>query len=478
METYDGGSSKKGAGGRDALAETQLSRRAFLVKGGGALGVTLAASAAFAPLAEASRTARRRVMGQIAQDVALSMQWFGQQDGPGLENWVNKAVADYEKAHPNVKISLTLLNPSNVISTLNTASAAHQTPDIHYMWGPIWTLEAVWSDQVTPLNSYWSAAQIKALGPAAKSVTYQRQVWQSTWYGNTQGLAYNKSILKEAGVNASKPIKTWSQFLAACAAVKAAGQTPIVGGAKDGFLGEWLFSLFGSQNVSTLKEMLRPVVGLEKYTDPKWASYLTRIQDLRDKGYFNDDIASVALYEGQNAFAQGKGAFTVAISGQMAGWVKQQPGVVGIMSAPILGVSKTAGWYRLAGPHGLLIPKYAKNGAEAAKFLAFLHEPKRVQQIYPASGLIPTDPTFNPKAITQPAVRAMVGSSLRGQQVAINTVIPSRFETDGLNATAAAFLGGSMDASDVAKKYQQVIELWRAQSPQELKNYQRWYASL
>jgi len=417
-------------------------------------------------------------MGQISKDVALSMQWFGQQDGPGLQNWVNKQVASYEKANPNVKINLTLLNPSNVISTLNTESAAHQGPDIHYMWGPIWTLEAVWAGQVTPLNTYWAPAQIKALGPAAQAVSYQKKVWQSTWYGNTQGLAFNRSILKQAGVNVTKPITTWKQFVAACAAVKAAGHTPIVGGAKDGFLGEWLFSLFGSQNVSTVKEMLRPVIGLEKYTDPKWASYLTRIQELRDKGYFNNDIASLALYEGQNAFAQGKGAFTVAISGQMAGWVKQHPGVVGIMSAPILGTSKTAGWYRLAGPHGLLIPKYAKNGAEAAKFLWYLHNPVQVQQIYTASGLVPTDPTFNPKVITQPAVRAMVASSLRGQQIAINTVIPSRFETDALYATAATFLGGSMDAGDVAKKYQQVIELWRAQSPNELKNYQRWYASL
>jgi len=46
--------------------------------------------------------------------------------------------------------------------------------------------------------------------------------------------------------------------------------------------------------------------GKADFSDPKYSGYLTRLAELKDKGYLSSDVASVEATEACRAFGPGK----------------------------------------------------------------------------------------------------------------------------------------------------------------------------
>jgi len=67
----------------------------------------------------------------------LKMSWWGEQEAPGLQKWLNEAIAKYKEQSGNT-IEPTLQDTSVVISEFQTASAANNAPDIQYFWNGIY----------------------------------------------------------------------------------------------------------------------------------------------------------------------------------------------------------------------------------------------------------------------------------------------------------------------------------------------------
>ena len=116
---------------------------------------------------------------------------------------------------------------------------------------------------------------------------------------------------------------TWAALLKSCDALNAKGITPIAGGIKDGWFGGWLFSIIGAQGITSISDVLDATTGKAKFTDPKLAAWWTRLQEMRDHKCWNDDINSLELYQGQQRWAQGKAAMTVAAGSDVKKFVKQ-----------------------------------------------------------------------------------------------------------------------------------------------------------
>jgi multiple sugar transport system substrate-binding protein len=437
------------------------------------------ASTAIALLARRYGSKLTQTTAEAAESKTLSMWWFGEQDAKGLAQWVSDSVQMYEKRQPTVKIQATLEPPDGVIPRFRTAAAAHQSPDIQYMWGPIWALEEIWAGRATPLDDFWSKQEINMLGPVADNVRFEGKTYLATWYNNVQGMIYNKDLFQKAKLDPDKVPMTWDEFLSACENLKSAGITPIGVGAKDGFIGEWLFGFVGRQNANGLRDYIEPVIGKSKFTDPLWSEYWFKIAELRDKGYINNDAVSLELYQGQDIFVQQRAAFTWGVSGQFANFSKTiGPDKVRIITTPVFGKGKTAKYYSIGGPHGLFIPTYAKNKKEAADFLRLLHTKERVNAVYTSSGAIPTDPSFDASLIRDRAIQQMVTDYQKGSISGANTIVPARLINDGAMPATQLLLGGSITPAQAAQKLQDTIELWRQQSPEELAQFQKWYASL
>jgi len=90
-----------------------------------------------------------------------------------------------------------------------------------------------------------------------------------------------------------------------CAKLKAAGITPITVGDKEGAFGS-CSSPSWVPRPSIPSKSCKRCTGKADFSDPKYSGYLTRLAELKDKGYLSSDVASVEATEAWQSFAQGK----------------------------------------------------------------------------------------------------------------------------------------------------------------------------
>src|SRR5512134_878231 len=70
----------------------------------------------------------------------LAMWWWGEQELPGLQGFVDEAVKSYSAA----TVKPMLQDTAVVISQFQTAAAAGESPDIQFLWNGIYHMESVW----------------------------------------------------------------------------------------------------------------------------------------------------------------------------------------------------------------------------------------------------------------------------------------------------------------------------------------------
>jgi multiple sugar transport system substrate-binding protein len=61
--------------------------------------------------------------------VTLTMWWWGEQEAPGAQAWLDKAVIDYKKKRPNVTIKTVLQTTDGLIPAFSAAAAANAGAD-------------------------------------------------------------------------------------------------------------------------------------------------------------------------------------------------------------------------------------------------------------------------------------------------------------------------------------------------------------
>lgn len=155
---------------------------------------------------------------------------------PGEQAVMAAAAADYEAAHPGVKIELQYLENEAFkakLPTLLQAGDSEDIPDAFWGWGAGGLTEQVKSGVVRSIDT--------ALDDATKATYSAGALGAFTRDGQLYGIPinitevvlwYNKKLFAQAGVDAES-MKTWSGFLAGVQKLKDAGITPISVGAKD-----------------------------------------------------------------------------------------------------------------------------------------------------------------------------------------------------------------------------------------------------
>ena len=76
------------------------------------------------------------------------MWWWGEQELPGLQAFVDDSVKNYTAA----TVKTMLQDTAVVISQFQTAAAAGKAPDIQYLWNGIYHMESVWLGYLRPLE--------------------------------------------------------------------------------------------------------------------------------------------------------------------------------------------------------------------------------------------------------------------------------------------------------------------------------------
>src|SRR4051795_3694139 len=241
--------------------ETPFSRRRMM-QASAALGAGALAGSAF-PAWRA----------RAAEDI--NMWWWGEQELPGLQGFVDDSVKSYTAA----TVKPMLQDTAVVISQFQTAAAAGNAPDIQFLWNGIYHMESVWLGYLRPLEGLVSDATIKASNPTLLS-RFDGKTYRLGWYALPMIWIYNKDSYDKAGLNADSPPATWDELLAACEKLKGKGIAPVGGGIQDGYWGEWFFGHALAQNTDTAGEAIDLFTGARDFTDPRYHEQWVRLEEL------------------------------------------------------------------------------------------------------------------------------------------------------------------------------------------------------
>ena len=405
--------------------------------------------------------------------------WFwGESDIPGITNWMQGMIAQYEKLHPKVKISLVPQSSSTLIGSFRLAAQSHTGPDIDTQWATLPTLTPYWDKSAVPISDY-----------VPKSETSQ---WVSTNENMSDGkliamplyligvpLVWNKQLFAKAGLNPNDAPKTWAQFLADCAALKAHGITPIGMGNKDGYFGAWMFAIFAKQALNSLNELTQTIGSNATVSQSQMGKILqnlyTAMQYLVKKGYVNPDVSSLDLTQGWQIFPQKKAAMSFATDGQALSWAKTLGDAnVGVAAPPIWGSGKLANTYDVTQSSDEFITSWSKNKLAAATFLAWLHQPANMSSLYQQTGAFPADKRFSASEITDPIAQQLYKLDTATSSIWLENYLPPEVDSNADIPAGQLILSGSGTPTQAVAIWNRVLEQWRTQQVSEFNQYKSW----
>ena len=222
---------------------------------------------------------------------------------------------------------------------------------------------------------------------------YFRDTWKNgdDVYGismgnSVEGLVYNKNVLKEAGVET--PIKTLTDFYAACDKIKALKKVPLY----INFGAQWPLQQFDKLplviegNDGVYEKMLNQA---KPFSDPESSYYksLNFLKTMVTKKYVEDDLMTNSWEDSKNAIAKGEAAMYY-----LGNWVIPQviergakPEDIGFMPIPaddsgVLKAQMNHDW-------AYAVSKFSKNQDTAKAYIKFLLETSDFDKI---AGFIPT----------------------------------------------------------------------------------------
>ena len=243
---------------------TGVSRRGFL-RLSGVAGVSAAAASLLASCSSSGGS------GSGGGKVNLLVWYWGEQEAPGMQNFMKKAVARYNSQQSKVTVTAVLQSSDSLYSAFATAAQAGKGPDIQYLWGGTQALGDVWLGYCAPLSDYIDASWLHDNIPQAAlaQTNWGGKQWGMPFYQIGTAFPYNKKMFADAKLNPDEPPVTWDDYTTALSKLKKIGVSPIGAGFKDQYLGGWLASYFGQQNFDTIEDAIAPFRGSVEYRGAK-----------------------------------------------------------------------------------------------------------------------------------------------------------------------------------------------------------------
>ncbi len=411
--------------------------------------------------------------GAQAQDKTLDMWWWGEQELPGLQKFVDSSIAGYKEA----AVKSMLQDTAVVISQFQTAAAAGKAPDIQYLWNGVYHMESVWLGYLKGLKGLVSDEVLNASNPTALS-RFGGDIYRVGWYPLPMFWCYNKTLFEKAGLDPEAPPATWDALLAACEKLKTAGIDPLGGGIQDGYWSEWYITHSLPQNLDTLGEAVELFIGEKDFRDPKYHEHWTKLAELKTRGYLNKDMSSLELYPGIDLVAAGKLAIGQSIGTRLPADSKATGGKIGYMTMPVFGKGKLAG-VPVVDVQGLGISTNAEDPKAAAAFLEYLHSPERLKAFWDATGWIPSNKNFDVSVIADPSVRGLWENwGLKPNISNVTNLVPGQFYERAAIPTGQQIVQGSMTGEQAGELASNTAKEWREFNPDMVENYRKWALDL
>jgi raffinose/stachyose/melibiose transport system substrate-binding protein len=409
----------------------------------------------------------------LAQTPALDIWWWGEQELPGLQAYLDKAIAAFTEA----QVTPMLQDTAVVISQFQTAAAAGEPPDLQYLWNGIYHMESVWLGYLAHLDGLMDADLLAASnhGPLSR---FDGHVWRMGWYPLPMPWYYNKDLFDKAGLNADAPPATWDELLAACEALKTAGVEPFGGGVQDGYWAEWYITHGLSQNLDSVGDAVNLFIGDLDFREPRYHQHWVKLQELRDAGFLNKDMASLGLYPGIDLCVNGQLGICSSIGTRLPADAKTTNGRIGCMVLPVFGQGALAG-RPVVDMQGMGIAAASEAKEAAAAFLNFLNQPAQLASFWEATGWIPAASGFDDSVISDPSVKDLWTRWGKGDPITnITNLMPGQFYEQAAIPTGQNIITAGMSGEEAGELAARVAQEWRDFNPDLVEKYQQWASEL
>jgi raffinose/stachyose/melibiose transport system substrate-binding protein len=296
----------------------------------------------------------------------IKLQLLSLKQEQSSQNAFKEIVSKFQAENPNITVEIQTMSSDQLKTTLRARAAAKEMPDL------ITWMKEIESDSLLDLSGESFLANLNADSVAAANTIYDNKVHAMPIDNGYIGFYYNKTVLKDNGLEVPK---TLSEMKAVSEALKAKGIPAFATGAKDLSVAYMpLISLFSEtvfgQNPNWSQERDDGKVSIA--TDANWKLAF----DLHKEyvyGYSDMSNSFNISYDDANAMiAQGKAAFYGNGPWALGGIREVGPDAdIGLMAFPISENPDDA--KLLVFPDtSLSISKDSKNIEAAKKFLAYM----------------------------------------------------------------------------------------------------------
>lgn len=350
------------------------------------------AACAKAPAADAPAKDTPAAEGENGSGEQITIEMWLQGDNvgdpslPEDEWWITNAIAEYEAAHPNIKIEMSIPSgQSEITQTYKAAYVAGTEPDIVNLWSGtnLFSIADLLVDHkqyvseddlqhITTFNECYMAFDESQALLGIPNVEAGKNI--CTFY-------YNKTIFNEVGIDLeANPIETADDFEAVLKKLQDAGYQPI--SCDDEGYGV-MFCCFGLAwaNAVGSDGMYNDSIGVTKFADD---TTLIRVMELAsdwyNKGYINQDY--VTCTESLSNFLQGK----AAIFGAGTWYMQDIAETLGEENVGVLGMchlnENDPYDYDSLGGNGQVfcISNHSEHPQEAADFISFLNSKEQAEK--------------------------------------------------------------------------------------------------
>ncbi len=290
---------------------------------------------------------------------------------------------------PRFELKAVSLNHEAFKTSIQATLTSGHPPDLYSYWAGARTAAIV--KDLEPIDDVWQQAKLdERFAPSLVRAAsdYQGHKYLLPLTQHYVAFFYNKKVFD---AHRLQPPRTWDDFLAVCATLKANGVVPIALGAKDRWPAQFWFDLLLLRS-APYEFRQKLMTGQASYSDPKVKAVFSRWASLIERGYFNADPNALAWDSGANDMVyQGKAAMTLMGTWNMGyfgndahRWVAGQdydffpfptiePKLPGVALGPI---------------DGLVLPKKALNHEGAKAVMVYLAGTEAQQAISRDSGAL------------------------------------------------------------------------------------------
>ncbi len=280
-----------------------------------------------------------------------------------------KAIEEYEKAHPDVKIDMEAFENESYKTKIKAAMMGgdkEDLPDIFFSWSGAFLGEFVNAGRVQCLDENFKAYADKLPESMMSTTTYDGKHYGIPTTFNIVAMYANMDMLAEVGWDHVP--QTYEDLIACCDALVAAGKIPFGCAGKETWcVTEYLEPIIiKSIGYEALNKIF---AGEATWNDPDIAKSVDVLQEMINKGYF--DPAGIALGndEVKANFLAGKTAFYQNGSWN-TGEVAKADFKSGVGLFPLMNASRSSYYQTIGGPSDVLAVCSASKNVDLASKVA------------------------------------------------------------------------------------------------------------